>query len=273
MLSQEEDTQILSRLGLTCSQAKIYLALVLMGKASGKTIWKHSGVARQDIYRVLNELQDKGLVEKTLSKPTEFRATPIQEGLKILLSRKNKEYTEIEEKTSRMSERLKYSQEVNHQDETTQFYLTPAKEASTNRIKQCLSKAHETVDIVVTWNKFLQLASTQKDDLMTSLNKGAKFRWLVTKPENLDQTPTLVQECIERFACEMRQVPLEAPETTVALFDKKEVIVATETKKQHFLDSDTLWSNNPTFASTMQHYFDLMWEKSIRLEAFAQKVT
>jgi sugar-specific transcriptional regulator TrmB len=59
---EEEFVQILTRLGLTISQAKVYLALLELKKATGKITAKHSEVARQEAYRVLGELQEKGRV-------------------------------------------------------------------------------------------------------------------------------------------------------------------------------------------------------------------
>jgi len=58
----------------------------------GKTIGEMSGVARQDIQCVLNELQEKGLIEKIIMMPTEYQATPIEVGVSVLLKQKSREY-------------------------------------------------------------------------------------------------------------------------------------------------------------------------------------
>jgi len=44
--------------GLTRSQAKVYLTLVRLGEDSkALTIFRFSNVARQDVYRILTELE------------------------------------------------------------------------------------------------------------------------------------------------------------------------------------------------------------------------
>ncbi|MEJ5326773.1 MAG: helix-turn-helix domain-containing protein [Candidatus Bathyarchaeia archaeon] len=87
---EEELVQILTRLGLTISQVKVYLGLIGLKQASGKVIAKHSKMARQEVYRVLAELQEKSLVEKIISRPTEFKPVSIEDCLSILVASKKK---------------------------------------------------------------------------------------------------------------------------------------------------------------------------------------
>jgi sugar-specific transcriptional regulator TrmB len=44
-------------------------------------------VARQEVYRILYELQEKGLVEKVMAIPTEFKEALIQYSVRILIER------------------------------------------------------------------------------------------------------------------------------------------------------------------------------------------
>jgi sugar-specific transcriptional regulator TrmB len=90
LLIDEESVQSLSRLGLSTSQVKVYLALLELEKATAKTIAKHSKVARQEAYRVLAELQEKGLVEKIIEIPTKFKPIPIEDCIYLLIERKKK---------------------------------------------------------------------------------------------------------------------------------------------------------------------------------------
>ena len=106
MLVQDETIHTLMELGLTGLQSKVYLTLAAMEKANGKTLWKSSGVARQDVYRILDELQNKGLIEKILATPMQYKAIPLQEGLSILLKRKAKQYKETEIKVDYLKQRL-----------------------------------------------------------------------------------------------------------------------------------------------------------------------
>jgi hypothetical protein len=208
-------------------------------------------------------LQDKGLIEKTISKPTEFRAVPIQDGLELLLARKNMEYGEIQEKTKQLLQKIKNSQEErNPTEDSAQFYLVPAKDAAWHRIKKCVAASQQSISISIEWNKFFQLTSTHMDDLSKGHDRGVKYRWLISNREKTESLPKIAQDCIEKLSCEIRFAKPSFPEASVAIFDGKEVLVATEAHMPFYLDSAMLWSNNSSFVAAMQHYFDLLWEKA-----------
>ncbi len=54
--------EILVRSGLTKNEAKVYLALLKLGKATAAEITKKSGVHRVNVYDVLDRLMEKGLI-------------------------------------------------------------------------------------------------------------------------------------------------------------------------------------------------------------------
>src|SRR5665647_2316714 len=70
-----EEIGVLESLGLSSIQAKAYLALTRLGRAKAGEIGKNAGVARQDVYRVLDKLQESGLIEKIVCSPTEYVPT------------------------------------------------------------------------------------------------------------------------------------------------------------------------------------------------------
>ena len=90
MASVELGEKTLRELGLTLSQARVYLALVRLGKHSTvKAVSVFSKVARQDVYRTLTELRELSLVEMVIGNPALFMAIPLQETIAIMVERKN----------------------------------------------------------------------------------------------------------------------------------------------------------------------------------------
>ena len=86
-LSYEEDAKTLSGLGITISQGKVYLALLRLKAASRvHTIAKFTDIPRQDVYRLLDELMQLGIVQKTLVKPATFKATIVTSSARALFS-------------------------------------------------------------------------------------------------------------------------------------------------------------------------------------------
>jgi sugar-specific transcriptional regulator TrmB len=64
-----EGLGVLVGLGLSARQAWVYLALLRVGPVRARVIAGLAGVPRQDVYRLLLELQQLGLVQKNLTAP------------------------------------------------------------------------------------------------------------------------------------------------------------------------------------------------------------
>lgn len=82
-------------LGLTLCQAKVYLALCNFGVLDAKSIAKYADVPRPDVYRVVNELEKSGLIDRNLSRPTTFQALELDRGIDILLKKRREETEKI----------------------------------------------------------------------------------------------------------------------------------------------------------------------------------
>ena len=96
MLFDKEETLLLTQVGFTKTQAKIYLTLLKLKEPDAKTLSKDSNVPKPEVYRTLDELQKMGLAEKQITKPIRYTATPLQLGLQILMAKKIQEYKKTE---------------------------------------------------------------------------------------------------------------------------------------------------------------------------------
>jgi CheY-like chemotaxis protein/predicted transcriptional regulator len=88
----------LSEYGLTEVQAKVYYHLLTLGETSSAKVAKQLDVHRSEVYRVLRELAEKGLVTEHKGKrPTLFTPTPPEEALDILLQQQAKTLQRLRE--------------------------------------------------------------------------------------------------------------------------------------------------------------------------------
>ena len=96
----DEPIQTFMSLGLTFLQAKLYLTLVKLGNSGGEVrkISRESNIARQDVYRILPQLEKLGLAVKIIASPTIYCATPLENGFSMLLNQKTDEYIELQKK-------------------------------------------------------------------------------------------------------------------------------------------------------------------------------
>jgi DNA-binding MarR family transcriptional regulator len=100
------DVCVLVGLGLSVRQARVYLALLRAGVARVQVVSDLSHVHRQEVYRVLDVLQQMGLVQRRVSNPATFSVTPIGEAVKLLLGQKTCELGLVAKKAEQLSKRL-----------------------------------------------------------------------------------------------------------------------------------------------------------------------
>ncbi len=262
MIINDQDAQTLKQLGLSVSQSKVYLVLLLLGKTTGSTLWKSSGVARQDIYRILTELQEKGFVEKRADvRPTEFEAVPIEDVVSILLIQKSEEYQEVKKNTKNLIDKNRNNREAQLLEDV-QFRFIVQKAQKPKR-KKLIEDATERIDVVTTWERFLQATAINMDVLRCSLRRGVTHSWVVTNPNNKKEIPKSIQKYLKHPQCKIRFLAHFAPEVAFSLYDGTSVLIATNAKKPIYADSDILWSNSPSIGSIMQRYFSSLWDEAL----------
>ena len=77
MIFNEDEKIILRDCGLTSTQSKVYLSLIVLGTSSAGEIIKFTNIANPDVYRATEVLQSKGLIEKIISNPAKFQPLPV----------------------------------------------------------------------------------------------------------------------------------------------------------------------------------------------------
>ena len=84
-LMQKDLVIKLSDFGFTTNQAKVYLSIIESGSISVAKIAQQTSLHVQDIYKILPKLEKMGLITKTLEKPVQIKAIPIEEALTHLV--------------------------------------------------------------------------------------------------------------------------------------------------------------------------------------------
>ncbi|MEM0488561.1 MAG: helix-turn-helix domain-containing protein [Candidatus Bathyarchaeia archaeon] len=255
----------MTRLGLTCLQARVYLALARMEKATAKMISKDSQIDRAEVYRTLSGLHQLGLVEKVVNAPTFFRALPVQEALPMLLRRKGKEYNEIKEKTEDLLENLKrvHNEEKTRWMDEGQFIIFPEKERSLHKFRKMVENAEISVDMILHGVCFNYGMTEDAWLWKKAVEKGVKIRFIIYKPENDKAVLRTVQFFKRKGSFNIRYC-LSPPPATIAIFDGKEILVSTSPNPDPAKTS-RLWSNNPGLVTIIQSYFELMWRKTEKI--------
>jgi sugar-specific transcriptional regulator TrmB len=241
----------MNSLGLSVLEAKVYLALVKVGKASAKTISKASRISQPDVYRVLCKLENHGLVEREIAIPNQFRATTIDEGLALLLQRRDNQSAILHKKAIEILQNFKEEEKAEVQ-EAPKFVLVPA--VHVHRIRNAVDNAQTGVLCFTSLDMFRKVRFITEDVWKRCVKRGIKFQFIIGNPHD-EKAVLKLDPVLKNNDCfEIKWTQPAMP--CVILIDKKEVFLRTEMN----LEAPVLWSNNPVIVAMIQEHFETKWK-------------
>lgn len=256
------EEQILTDLGLTLKQTRVYLALANMRPARVIEISKNSKVARPDVYPALEKLQQLGLAEKLIKNPPEYRAIPMKEAISSLLETKTNQYEMVKARAKILQSTIKTEKPDNEdQGERRQFILVPEGKAVVDKIGAAIENARQNIDVVLSWKRFSHgIACTFTENIEKAWVKNVKIRFIVEKPPKNETSKQMIQHFRDKPYSQLRLINAH-PSTIFGIYDRKEVFVII-VPKTDLQDSPALWSDNQALVSLATDYFELLWQQS-----------
>jgi sugar-specific transcriptional regulator TrmB len=255
---EEESIGFLTQLGFTKTQATLYLALLKLEEADVRTLSKKVYFPRSEVYRTLLELQKKGLVEKEITAPYRFKATPIELGLQVLIDRRVQQCREIQQKTKEFLRKIQSCPIETPQEQEYRFIMVEGKE----RLLQIMKDEHDSVqqsaDILSTLKRWLQILDSCLKDYEKALARKVKYRVVIEKPRGEIDFPENIKALLAEPGFELRlsRAPLK---TNAAIFDGKEATFNFFPSKS-LAESPIIWTDNPSFISMCQDHFEKIWK-------------
>ena len=265
MFLEEEDLQTLIQIGFTKTQAKLYLTLLKLGRTDGKTLSKKSESPRTVVYRTLDELQKMGLVEKEITIPYKFKATPLKEGLQILMLQRLQQYEESREKTETFLSRYQDYKEEDGKEHNYKFIAVEGKE----RIIQVMKQQHNTVQqsakILTNLDRWLQILHYCYEDYVKALERKVKYQVVIETRESEKIFPKTVHALLSKpnFELKLTGRPLK---TNLGIFDNKEASFNFFASNP-LTDSPIIVTNHPGFLSMCNDHFEKIWKSTKNIVA------
>ena len=255
-----ERIETLLELGMTFDQAKTYLTLLRAGPATAKVIAQVSKIARPDIYRIIPTLQKEGAVEKLMTRPATFQATPAAIVLPSMLKRKAEVQSKLKKKTKEFLGDFKNFHAKDLLEVDSEFAIVPEKEALIQRLKETLLKTQICLDVVTSQRRFSAAILEFEGVYRKALEKGVKIRIATDRHVPLEKVLGIVKNFTRDYHFEVKYFD-NPPPTIVTIFDNKEVLV-TLTAKAQFAETSSIWSNNTSFIALAQSYFENAWNRA-----------
>jgi sugar-specific transcriptional regulator TrmB len=261
-LFRDEDVETLMKLGLTLLQAKTYLTLSILDTATMHSISKTSNIARQDVYRVMPILQKLGLAEKMIVSPATYKATPVRDGVSLLLQQRKEEYTKLQTKANVLLNSIQEIGDEEVEEDENQFAIIYDRALLYKKFDKGNRTSEKSIECSGTWQDIKNaLFSVLEDNFKKATKRGVRVRIVTENPGPDKSADKILCRLCRSPLFEIRHVPSPIP-VKIVLYDGKEVHTSISTSNE--TDMPSLWSTNPNFVKIMTNQFEEMWNKGIR---------
>jgi len=261
---QAEGIRLLTQMGFTESQAKLYLSLIITGKTDVKTLAKQANVPRQAIYRTLGELQEKGIVERIISLPQEYKAIPLQDGLAIMISEKANDYAKILEQAKEFLLKFEAQQEQLISENDYSITIVEGKDTIVKRTKNITDNLQHTVCVCSTTQRWIHMNLEIIENVKEALSRGVKYHMILENSNGEIYFPKEFKPMLSHPNYEVRMAHNQL-KINAAIFDDKEASFSFYPAKS-LAESPMIWTNHPSILVGFQDHFKNVWRDSEKVD-------
>jgi sugar-specific transcriptional regulator TrmB len=251
-----EEINLLQSLGLTINQARVYLSLIEhRNSATARDLSRVSGLAVCDIYRVVPELTNLGLLEVMVASPKQFRATPPKDAIEILCRQREKEVEEVKNKAKTFVADLPIQE--NKTPEGSKIVLIPGGHRAIQFGLSKLLNTRERLDAIQTNKLFSSFINSTSGELHRLL-KRVRMRFIIESAKGIKKTDQDLAWIIGNPNFEVRFIEGEI-QACVLLNDNTDAFI---NSSMDTINTPSYWSNNPCVVAIVRSYFETTWDKS-----------
>lgn len=251
-----EDT--FSRFGLVRNEARVYLCLARTGERRASEIAEAILLHRTETYRILRDLEKKGLVYSVFEKPLKFMAVPLEKAVDLLIHAQKMKIEVLEKEKAGMVEL--WSTMPRHEVENSEkevFQILEGGQQMILKANELLDKARVEVQIFASGEHLAQLYYS---DFMDSLKRRSDELKFTLVTENSLKSRFFIQrmgwasgEC---RVVEANRLPF------FMIIDRKGLLVAIQKSEERSSGIDkkasktvALWTNYTAFVEILQMLF------------------
>jgi len=259
-----DDSEFLSRLisfGLSEKEAQVYLHLLKYGPKPPTLLAKSLKTYREDVYRTLTVLIDKGMVNPSLDSPTVYAAVDLGIALETAFKKHETELREMEMKKLELQE-LSRQQRFSQSDEfATYKILKNVKDVMTMSITLLNSSEGEFLACVNEVASVIADLFGINEAGKAFVDRGGKIRCITDISYSHIE---LVQRQLD-IGYDIRHFS-QYSGIMFLVFDRKNSISGINVDVRRMsLDEpvSALWSDDSTYANYLVSTFELLWEQAV----------
>jgi len=231
----EDAAEVLRRLGLTDYEARAYVSLLSLGRASASEICRASGIPYSRIYGVLSGLRERGWVEVQGGRPARYAARPPAEALKILLAEEEKRLRKMADEAVRRLEQIGGRMDVRRPD----VWIIRDPAGVLRRAVEMAGRAESEVLVSI---PRVPLGGGELIRLLRSLAARVSVKVLTTKRMRIPGVEVRRRENLFGGG-----VIVDGREVLLILGSGREIV--------------GIWSNEPGLARFAEEYFRYLWRE------------
>jgi sugar-specific transcriptional regulator TrmB len=266
MLLSSKEEEVLNNLGLTASQAKVYLALIQNGPSKVAAIAYTASISREHLYEILKSLERAGLVERELGKTTIYKAAPLDGALPMLFKNKQLEISELENKIKSIIEsyeKEKTAEPAYSRKAKPEITLTANKIRTLNKGQSFFENAKSQIAVMHTWKRFLQFWNYYEETITKAMNRGVRFLELVELPPDANQAGNFFTKKV--FTNEMFELRFASEiGGNFGLIDRERMFMSSTQGKENLAQTPMIFSNYEGFLTILQNYFQTSWKSAYK---------
>lgn len=259
--------EILSEFGLTENQAKVFIATTKLENPTVAEVADAAEVRREEVYRLLPELEKIGLIERLLGKPLRLRSPDPKSSISTLVKlereRAKARISDLSIKSRDLLQQLgHHSVEIGDEESLiSEFSLIQEKESIRTELYDMICKSEQQIDILFSRADLTWLLSTQGESLRSAMERGVKIRIMSEPPTGRDRLPKILQR---RFPgnLEISLKYLLSPTAFFLIVDQSQLLIITSGIR-HLPTSNCLWTNNDSLVALTHKDFEERWNESV----------
>ena len=255
--TKNEGLQYLMQLGLTGIQANIYLNLLLYGKAEARTIAFRTKSPRTEVYRALNELQEKGLVDRELGSHLKFTAVPPSLGLQAYIDSKIDDINQMKINLKKFSLEFESNQDLDPEREY-KIISIEGRRRIIAKIRQQHDAAKLSIDIISFLPRFIYVANRCMENYNKAVERGVKYRIIIGLPNDSEDLPREIKEAHKNKNTEVKRIVGSLPINSV-IFDKEQMNFSYYPDRR-IAESPLMVTNHPCLVGFAIDSFQRTWD-------------
>jgi len=246
----------LCRLGLSRNEVKVFMHLARTGEHKASEISEALSLHRTETYRILRDLEKKGLVSSVFEKPLKFIATPFEKALDVLIETKKMRINLLErKKESLVNLWLSLPQLETEPERKEVFQILEGEEQISLKADEILNNVEKEIFIFISE---YDIANFYHSGILDKLEKMSKKSVKVKLLTNYSPKSCFFIEKIKlkKAKYSISKVDDELP--TYILADDKQLLLLIRTNNGKKKVA-ALWTNYDAFIRALKALFLELW--------------